>query len=144
MPLRIGVHLGEIVQSNTDIYGDGVNVAARLESLGQPGVVLISGEVRKQIKNQDIETVSMGRFSMKNVTTPLDVFAVNAPGLVIPKGNELKGKGKRLSTIKSIFQTSWWVRLAAFGFCSDGSGRYAFLDHYWWAGQAQCLIGRSF
>ena len=61
VPLRIGIHLGDIVKSESDVYGDGVNVAARVESLGVPFAILISKDVKKQVKNHDIEVNGSAR-----------------------------------------------------------------------------------
>ena len=114
VPLRIGVHLGDIVKSNTDVYGDGVNIAARVESLGLPGAILISDEVRKQIKNQEIDTLSMGYFEMKNVAVPMEVFAIKSQGLVLPKPEELEGKANRVETPTSKHSnTKQWIRRGA-------------------------------
>ncbi len=112
VPLRIGIHLGDIVKSESDIYGDGVNLAARVESLGVPYAVLISEDVRKQVKNQEIETVSMGLFEMKNVQKPLEVFAVQAEGLIVPELETMQGKAKR---VEPRIRMRKWVRLAGLG-----------------------------
>lgn len=93
IPLRIGLHTGDIVFDGTDIYGDGVNVAARIESMGVPGAVLVSGKLNEELINQqDITTTSLGLFSLKNIKQPVAVFAVTNKGVVIPQRNELRGK----------------------------------------------------
>ncbi len=72
IPVRIGIHTGDIVISEEDIIGDGVNVASRIESLGVPGSVLISDKVFDEIKNQaDITTSTLGFFELKNINGPL-------------------------------------------------------------------------
>lgn len=96
VPLRIGLHLGDIVFDGTEIYGDGVNVASRIESMGVGGAILLSGQLNQELRNQPhLKTQSLGRFEFKNVTQPLEVFAVNNPGIVVPERSELKGKQKR-------------------------------------------------
>jgi adenylate cyclase len=105
VPLRIGIHLGDIVLAQNDVYGDGVSVASRVESLGVPGAVLISGEVRRQIKNQEVETVSMGRFEMKNVEMPVEVFAVKASGILVPKPKNLKGQ----PAFSEVVGARYWI-----------------------------------
>ncbi len=93
IPLRIGIHLGDIVFDGTEIYGDGVNVAARVESMGVAGGVLISGKLNDELRNQQhLTTTSLGLFHLKNVTDPLAIFAVTNPGLVVPQRHELRGK----------------------------------------------------
>lgn len=93
IPLRIGVHIGDIVFDGTEIYGDGVNVAARIESMGVPGGVLISGRLNDELLNQQhLTTTSLGMFQLKNVQRPLSVFAVTNKGLMVPQRHELRGK----------------------------------------------------
>ena len=93
LPLRIGLHIGDIVFDQTEVYGDGVNVASRIESLGVAGSVLISASLNEELKNQEaISTVSLGSFEFKNVSTPAEVFAISNTGLVIPQSSDLSGK----------------------------------------------------
>lgn len=93
VPLRIGLHLGDIVFAGTEIYGDGVNLASRVESLGVPGAILISKKIQAEIHNQtDISTQSLGQFEFKNIKAPTEVFAVSNPGIKVPARSELKGK----------------------------------------------------
>jgi adenylate cyclase len=95
IPLRIGIHSGDIVHDDEGVYGDGVNVAARIESLSVPGAVLISGKVYDEIKNHpQFETKSLGLFEFKNVERPVQVIALANPGLKVPSRYELKGKTK--------------------------------------------------
>ncbi len=101
IPLRIGLHIGDIVFDGTEIYGDGVNVASRIESMGIGGAVLLSGQLNIELKNHpQINTRSLGRFEFKNVAHPQEVFAVSNTGIIVPKRSELKGKQK--SATKSI------------------------------------------
>ncbi|MCB2221654.1 MAG: helix-turn-helix domain-containing protein [Bacteroidetes bacterium] len=93
LPLRIGLHLGDIVYDETDIYGDGVNVASRIEGMGIAGAILISEKLNDELKNQpDISTRSLGLYELKNITDPVEVFAVASEGIIIPKPEDLKGK----------------------------------------------------
>jgi len=83
--LRVGIHLGEVVFENDDIFGDGVNVAARIQAAAGPGSIFISGKVYDDIKNQkDIQVVSMGKYALKNVKDPMDLFAISNPGIIVP------------------------------------------------------------
>lgn len=101
VPLRIGIHLGDIVFDNTEVYGDGVNCASRIESLGIPGAVLLSGKVNEELHNQkDITTRSMGIFELKNISHPLEVFALTNPGVRVPEREEIQGK--RSASSKSL------------------------------------------
>jgi adenylate cyclase len=94
--LRIGIHTGDISIEDESIYGDGVNLASRIESLAVPGSIFISEKVFDEIKNQENLTArEMGYFEFKNVTQPLRVFAIDNKGLVVPARDTLKGKTKQ-------------------------------------------------
>ena len=78
IPIRIGIHSGDIVLNEDDIIGDAVNIASRVESLAVPGGVLISDKVFDEIKNKDdIQTTSLGKFKFKNVKHPIEVYAIS-------------------------------------------------------------------
>ena len=75
--LRIGIHVGDVAVKGDEVYGDGVNVASRLEPLAEPGGICVSGEVYSLIKNQlDIHVTSGGTKELKNVKEPLDIYFV--------------------------------------------------------------------
>ncbi len=95
VPLRIGLHIGEIFFEDGKVYGGGVNVASRIQSLGIGNSILISSAFHNNIKNHtEFKTVSIGQFHFKNVDEPMEVFALANPGLVVPKPNEIHGKLK--------------------------------------------------
>ena len=74
---RIGVNLGDIIVEENDIYGDGVNVAARIESIAKPGGVAVSGTVRDHIGNKlDLAFEDRGEQSLKNIDPPVRIFDV--------------------------------------------------------------------
>jgi formylglycine-generating enzyme required for sulfatase activity/class 3 adenylate cyclase len=74
---RIGVNLGDVIVDPDDIYGDGVNIAARLESIAVPGGVYISGGVYEQIKNKLVVGYqSLGDEKLKNITDPVRIYRV--------------------------------------------------------------------
>ncbi len=84
--LRIGIHLGEIRIEDGDIYGDGVNVASRLESISDPGGIYISDTVQKSIRSlPDIQTVYLGELELKNVDYPVKTYAIRGENLPQPK-----------------------------------------------------------
>ncbi len=98
IPVRIGIHSGDIIFTEDDIIGDGVNVASRIESLAAVGSVLISDKVYDEVKNQTgIQTVSMGKYGLKNVGKPMEVFGVTNPGLVVPAKDQIARKVKTQS-----------------------------------------------
>ncbi|MDH3711918.1 MAG: hypothetical protein OER04_18670 [Cyclobacteriaceae bacterium] len=83
------------------MYGDGVNLASRVESIGISGGILISDKVNYAIKNHSgIQTQSLGHFEFKNIIEPVEIFTITNSGIKIPNGSELKGKLK--GTKKSI------------------------------------------
>ena len=99
IPLRMGIHVGEVVFADDKAFGDGVNLASRIESLGQPGAVLFSKRVLEEIRNHpEYAYKSLGHFNFKNVTNSTEVFALTNSGLVVPKHHQLKGK---LSPVKN-------------------------------------------
>jgi TolB-like protein/Tfp pilus assembly protein PilF len=94
VPLRIGIHIGDISVDEDGVYGDGVNIASRIESFSVAGSVFISDKVFDEIKNQPgVNTLSMGLFQLKNVSRPVEVFAIANEGLTVPNPVDLKGKG---------------------------------------------------
>ncbi len=84
-PLRIGLHTGDVVRDEDSVFGDGVNVAARIQSLGVPGSVLLSAKLRDEIKNQTrFHDRPIGSFELRNVVEPMEVYALTNPGLRVP------------------------------------------------------------
>lgn len=75
---RIGINLGDVIVEDNDIFGDGVNVAARLEMLAEPGGICVSGAVRDQVGHRldDISFEDLGDQSVKNISRPIRVFRV--------------------------------------------------------------------
>ena len=79
--LRIGIHLGEVVFENDDVFGDGVNIASRLQAIANPGNIYISESVQNNISNKKgIETRFVLQESLKNVKEPVRIYAVNVKG----------------------------------------------------------------
>ncbi len=78
---RIGINLGDVIVEDGDIFGDGVNVAARLETLAQPGGITISASVREQLGEKlPLGFTDMGAHSVKNIARPIHVFRVEPGG----------------------------------------------------------------
>ncbi|MGI8895358.1 MAG: winged helix-turn-helix domain-containing protein [Casimicrobiaceae bacterium] len=76
--LRIGIHLGDIIVEGDDIYGDGVNVAARLEGIAQPGGVVLSQQVYDHIgANVPMQFISLGEQSVKNISRRIQAYRVD-------------------------------------------------------------------
>jgi adenylate cyclase len=96
VPLRIGIHTGDVAIEDESVYGDGVNLASRIESLAVPGGIFISEKVYDEIRNQhSIETREIGYFELKNVKYPVRIFAIANDGIMVPGRDELRGKTKQ-------------------------------------------------
>jgi TolB-like protein len=75
--IRVGINLGDIIVEDGDIFGDGVNVAARLEALAEPGGICVSRVVRDQVRDKlDFSFDDMGEQAVKNIARPVRVFHV--------------------------------------------------------------------
>ena len=80
LELRIGVNLGDVIVDGDDIFGDGVNIAARLEALAQPGTVCISQTVYDHVRNKlDLDYRPLGSHRVKNIAEPVRAYAVGTP-----------------------------------------------------------------
>src|SRR5437773_7771383 len=74
---RIGIHVGDIIFDDNDIFGDGVNIAARLEGIAEPGGVCISDDTYRQIRDRvDAAFDDKGETALKNIARPVRVFAL--------------------------------------------------------------------
>ena len=118
VPLRIGLHIGEVFFEYEKALGDGINVASRVQSLGQENTILVSAEFYDKIKNNSaFTTVPLGQFEFKNVARPLEVLAFSNQGLFVPQRRKMEGKLKKRSAKKSILIiTSLIILLGAAGF----------------------------
>jgi class 3 adenylate cyclase len=75
---RIGIHLGDVVEeSNGDLMGDGVNIAARLDSVAKPGVTCLSEDAYRQVKSRlDLRVSDLGPVALKNIAEPMRAYAL--------------------------------------------------------------------
>ena len=95
---RIGINLGDVIEDGGDLFGDGVNIAARLEQMAEPGGICISGAVFDQLKQKiDAGYQNLGDIQVKNITQPVRVYRV----LLDPGAT-----GK-------LVQPPWWQRVSA-------------------------------
>jgi adenylate cyclase len=82
---RIGINVGDITDDGGDVHGEGVNIAARLEALAEPGGICISGDVYNQVRNRiDAVFKDMGEQEVKHVSRPVSVYAINPPEQKMP------------------------------------------------------------
>ena len=103
MQFRIGINLGDVIQEEERIYGDGVNIAARLEGLADPGGICISNTAYDQVKNKlELGYEYLGEHSVKNISEPVHVYRVlmepEAAGKVIGE----KRKEKRWMALAAV------------------------------------------
>jgi TolB-like protein/class 3 adenylate cyclase/tetratricopeptide (TPR) repeat protein len=99
VPVRMGLHMGDILVSDESIFGDGVNVASRIESLAVAGSILISDKANNELYNHpQFKTTTVGTYQFKNVSRAIEVFALDHQGLVIPAAGSLKGKTEPIKT----------------------------------------------
>ena len=111
VPLRIGIHVGELFFEEDKVMGDSVNVASRIQSLGQPNSILFSKEVFDKLRNQpEYTSVSLGKFEFKHVDEPLEIFALANEGLIVPRKEEMTGKLKEIQ--KKSARKRWLVAAA--------------------------------
>jgi TolB-like protein/class 3 adenylate cyclase/Tfp pilus assembly protein PilF len=93
VPLRIGIHAGDVVYDDEGVYGDGVNIASRIENIALPGSVLVSDKINDELKNQkEIATTFLGRYELKNVKYPVKLYAINVEGIIVPTSEQLEAK----------------------------------------------------
>ena len=82
MRFRIGINLGDVIHDETRIYGDGINIAARLEALAQPGGVLVSNTVHDQVRGKLPYTFEdLGERQVKNIAQPVRIYQLHIPGI---------------------------------------------------------------
>jgi class 3 adenylate cyclase/pimeloyl-ACP methyl ester carboxylesterase len=82
---RIGINLGEVLSDGRDIFGDGVNVAARLEAIADRGGICISRQVLDQVEGKlDLSYRELGRQNLKNISRPVEVYAIRLDNVTLP------------------------------------------------------------
>jgi class 3 adenylate cyclase/pimeloyl-ACP methyl ester carboxylesterase len=87
---RIGINLGEVLTDGQDIFGEGVNVAARLEGIADRGGICISRQVLDQIEGKlDLSYRELGRQNLKNISRPVEVYAIRLDDVAVPGSNAL-------------------------------------------------------
>jgi adenylate cyclase len=116
LEFRIGVNLGDIMVEGDDIHGDGVNIAARMQTLAKPGGIAISGTTYDQVKTKlDLGYTSLGKQKVRSIAEPIRVYRVNhEPGHVRPPIARFKDWRWRMVAIAAVLlifagaATYWW------------------------------------
>ncbi len=103
--LRIGIHLGDVLFEGNDIFGDGVNIASRIETLAIPGSILVSEKVYDELRNKhDIHTHFLGKTLLKNDIKPRSIYAISNAGLAVPEA-VTPPEGPDAKTPESLYDT---------------------------------------
>ncbi len=121
VPLRIGIHIGDIVYDDEGIYGDAVNIASRIQAFGKAGSVMISENVFNEIKNHsDVRVESYGEHKLKNISMPVGLYGLVYDSLTLPEQSKIEepeqstddeSSNKNLGSLKrgvsDMFRTSY-------------------------------------
>ncbi|MFH5830973.1 tetratricopeptide repeat protein [Halalkalibaculum sp. DA384] len=93
IPLRIGLHVGDIVYDDEGAYGDAVNMAARIQALAVPGSILVSDRLYDELKNHPkIKVKNLGTHQLKNISREVTVYAISNSGLEVPSRADIQYK----------------------------------------------------
>ncbi len=85
VPVRIGIHVGDISYDGMDAFGDGLNVASRIEPICEPGGVYISERVFEDIRNHAwLQAIHVGNFQLKNIAGETPLYAISSKGMALP------------------------------------------------------------
>lgn len=85
VPVRIGIHVGDISYDGTDAFGDGLNVAARIEPVCEPGGVFISERVYEDIRNHAwLQAIHVGNYELKNIAGKTPLYGISSKGMALP------------------------------------------------------------
>jgi len=83
---RVGINLGDVVVEGDDLLGDGVNIAARLERLAEPGAICVSEDAYRHIKTKvEMAVQDLGEQRLKNISEPVRVYAIRSPAATAPR-----------------------------------------------------------
>jgi len=111
--LRIGLHIGDVVHRENQVFGDGVNIAARMEPLAQPEGICLSEDVARQVRNKiDLPLVPLGKERLKNITLPMNIYYVQLPWLIPEQRTGIPFLKQHFTLLVSILM----VTLTAAGF----------------------------
>jgi adenylate cyclase len=132
MHFRIGLNLGDVIEEQGKLYGDGVNVAARLENLAEPGGIHLSGAVYDQVKNKlPFQFEFTGEQQVKNIKDPVRAYRV-VMGSELPPGRiQNQAKSRKLSRAGMLFLPAAAIAVLGLGF------------YYWVDIHGRSLSGKS-
>jgi adenylate cyclase len=106
---RIGVHLGDVVEeSDGDLMGDGVNVAARLEGIAKPGAICLSEDAYRQVKGRlDLAVSDLGPTQLKNIAEPIRVYSLEVGKLAPTKATTEPKPGQDTARAQKTLACAW-------------------------------------
>jgi len=109
--LKIGIHIGDVVHRGGDVYGDGVNIASRIEQLAGAGGICVSMDVERQIRNA-LETrfEKLAPTELKNISVPMDLFRIVLPW---EKKSGVRGQKSEVRKRRVISTSTKWIGIAA-------------------------------
>jgi adenylate cyclase len=110
---RVGIHLGDVVEeSDGDLMGDGVNIAARLEGIAKPGGICLSEQAYWQVKGRlDLKVTDLGGIQLKNIAEPIRVYALEVGQPAEAKPSPF-APGRSASTSRSVSSSTCRTRLS--------------------------------
>ena len=118
VPVRIGLNNGEVILRDDNAFGDSINLASRIESIGVPGSILFSENIFEQVHNKpEFEVQEIGEFNFKNIKKKTKVFGLANNGLPVPDKSEVTGKlevKKPISTWKLALGLLTFIIAAVF------------------------------
>ena len=132
LELRIGINVGDVMMQDGDVFGDGVNIAARLEGLAAPGGICVSRSVRDQVRDRvAYEFDDLGEQCVKNIARPLRVFRLvvdpNVPALLPTRRNESLATEDTVTADTTSLEISFWQSVEA---RSTFAEYHAYLERY--------------
>ena len=110
---RVGIHVGDVVEeSDGDLMGDGVNIAARLEGIAKPGAICLSEDAYRQVKGRlDLAVTDLGPTQLKNIAEPIRVYSlqvgVPAPARPASTPPRPRNRGRPVSRSSSCPSPTW-------------------------------------
>jgi adenylate cyclase len=98
--LRIGIHVGDVIHSQGDVYGDAVNIASRIEPVAEPGGICITNQVHEDVRNKlGFSTINVGTHELKNVDLPVEIYKIVLPWTPTPTKIQDIPQSKRIAVL---------------------------------------------